>query len=132
MNLSLSALAAPAAIARPKIYLAVLLALGLSHLLNNTIKSLIPAVYPVLKNQFALDFVQIGRRPDSHHHSPAIKRRKFASGIATPNDVKPQSKGERGERLTSMMRIRNFRWVRHSTSWRLSPLRRHQSRLLGL
>src|ERR1700685_1104531 len=89
---------APAALVRPKVYLAVLLALGLSHLLNNTIQSLIPAVYPVLKNQFALDFVQIGRRPDSHHHSPAIKRRKFAWGIATPNDVKPQSKGERGER----------------------------------
>jgi MFS transporter, FSR family, fosmidomycin resistance protein len=52
--------AAPAAVARPKVYLAVLLALGLSHLLNDTIQSLIPAVYPILKNQLALDFVQIG------------------------------------------------------------------------
>jgi MFS transporter, FSR family, fosmidomycin resistance protein len=52
--------AAPAALARPKVYLAVLLALGLSHLLNDTIQSLIPAVYPILKNQFALNFVQIG------------------------------------------------------------------------
>jgi MFS transporter, FSR family, fosmidomycin resistance protein len=51
---------APAALVRPKVYLAVLLALGLSHLMNDTIQSLIPAVYPILKNQFALDFVQIG------------------------------------------------------------------------
>jgi MFS transporter, FSR family, fosmidomycin resistance protein len=52
--------AVPAAPARPKVYLAVLLGLGLSHLLNDTIQSLIPAVYPILKNQLALDFVQIG------------------------------------------------------------------------
>jgi FSR family fosmidomycin resistance protein-like MFS transporter len=52
--------AAPAAVARPRAYLAVLLALGLSHLLNDTIQSLIPAIYPILKNQLALDFVQIG------------------------------------------------------------------------
>jgi FSR family fosmidomycin resistance protein-like MFS transporter len=37
-----------------------LLALGLSHLCNDTIQSLIPAVYPILKSEFALDFVQIG------------------------------------------------------------------------
>src|ERR1700722_16487060 len=55
--------AAPAAVARPKVYLAVLLALGLSHLLNDTIQSLIPAIYPILKNQLALDFVQIGMFP---------------------------------------------------------------------
>jgi MFS transporter, FSR family, fosmidomycin resistance protein len=52
--------AGPAAPARPKVYLAILLALGVSHLLNDTIQSLIPAVYPILKNQFSLDFVQIG------------------------------------------------------------------------
>ena len=52
--------AAPTAGATPKVYLAVLLALGLSHLLNDTIQSLIPAIYPILKNQLALDFVQIG------------------------------------------------------------------------
>lgn len=52
--------ATPEAPSRPKVYLAVLFALGLSHLLNDTIQSLIPAVYPILKNQLALDFVQIG------------------------------------------------------------------------
>ncbi|KAA0685683.1 MFS transporter [Neorhizobium sp. P12A] len=45
---------------RPRVYLSVLAALGLSHLCNDTIQSLIPAVYPILKTEFALDFVQIG------------------------------------------------------------------------
>lgn len=47
-------------IARPKVYMAVLFALAVSHLLNDTIQSLIPAVYPILKAEFSLDFVQIG------------------------------------------------------------------------
>jgi MFS transporter, FSR family, fosmidomycin resistance protein len=51
---------APAAVTTPKVYLSVLLALGLSHLLNDTIQSLIPAIYPILKNQLALDFAQVG------------------------------------------------------------------------
>jgi MFS transporter, FSR family, fosmidomycin resistance protein len=52
--------ATSAAVATPKVYLSVLLALGLSHLLNDTIQSLIPAIYPILKSELALDFVQIG------------------------------------------------------------------------
>ena len=38
----------------------VLLALSLSHLLNDTIQSLIPAIYPVLKDSFQLTYAQIG------------------------------------------------------------------------
>ncbi|WP_297927968.1 MFS transporter [uncultured Coprobacter sp.] len=38
----------------------VLLALGLSHLLNDTLQSVITAVYPLLKESMALSFVQIG------------------------------------------------------------------------
>lgn len=38
----------------------VLLALGAAHLLNDTLQSLIPAIYPILRERFALDFVQIG------------------------------------------------------------------------
>jgi len=38
----------------------VLLALGLSHLLNDTLQSVIMAVYPLLKESMALSFVQIG------------------------------------------------------------------------
>lgn len=39
---------------------AVLAALSVSHLLNDTIQSLLPAVYPVLKDSYALNFTQIG------------------------------------------------------------------------
>ena len=44
--------ATPAAAATPRVYLAVLLALGLSHLMNDTIQSLIPAIYPILKSEW--------------------------------------------------------------------------------
>jgi FSR family fosmidomycin resistance protein-like MFS transporter len=39
---------------------AVLAAISFSHLLNDTIQSLIPAIYPILKSSFALSFGQIG------------------------------------------------------------------------
>jgi MFS transporter, FSR family, fosmidomycin resistance protein len=39
---------------------AVLAALSVSHLLNDTIQSLIAAVYPVLKDAYSLSFTQIG------------------------------------------------------------------------
>ena len=39
---------------------AVLVALSVSHLLHDTIQSLIAAVYPVLKESYALTFTQIG------------------------------------------------------------------------
>src|SRR5439155_19766872 len=40
--------------------LAILLAISFSHLLNDTIQSLIPAIYPLLKTSFHLTFVQVG------------------------------------------------------------------------
>lgn len=40
--------------------MAVLLILGVTHLLNDLIQSLIPAVYPIIKDAYALDFAQIG------------------------------------------------------------------------
>jgi FSR family fosmidomycin resistance protein-like MFS transporter len=39
---------------------AVLAAISLSHLLNDTIQSLLPAIYPFLKTVFALSFAQVG------------------------------------------------------------------------
>jgi FSR family fosmidomycin resistance protein-like MFS transporter len=39
---------------------AVLVALSCSHLLNDTIQSLIPAMYPILKEKYLLSFTQIG------------------------------------------------------------------------
>lgn len=41
-------------------HLSVLVVLGLTHLLNDMMQSLIPASYPILKDAYALDFVQIG------------------------------------------------------------------------
>jgi FSR family fosmidomycin resistance protein-like MFS transporter len=38
----------------------VLAALSVAHLLNDLIQSMIPAVYPLLKEAYRLDFVQIG------------------------------------------------------------------------
>ncbi len=40
--------------------LAVLMGLSLSHLLNDLVQSLLPAIYPLLKQSFHLDFGQIG------------------------------------------------------------------------
>lgn len=45
---------------RSKTYLSVLVVLGSTHLLNDLMQSLIPASYPILKETYALDFVQIG------------------------------------------------------------------------
>ena len=38
----------------------ILAAISVSHLLNDTIQSLIPAIYPILKSTFQLSFAQIG------------------------------------------------------------------------
>ena len=40
--------------------MAVLLAISLSHLLNDMLQSLVPAIYPILKARFSLSFGQIG------------------------------------------------------------------------
>ena len=40
--------------------LPVLIALSTAHLLNDTLQSLIPAIYPLIKTAYALDFAQIG------------------------------------------------------------------------
>ena len=39
---------------------AVLVALSVSHLINDTVQSLVPSIYPLLKTSFHLDFGQIG------------------------------------------------------------------------
>src|SRR5712692_4016594 len=38
----------------------VLLAISFCHLLNDTVQSLLPAIYPLLRNTFHLDFSQVG------------------------------------------------------------------------
>ena len=38
----------------------ILLIISISHLLNDMIQSVIPAVYPILKEKFGFTFTQIG------------------------------------------------------------------------
>jgi FSR family fosmidomycin resistance protein-like MFS transporter len=45
---------------RPATAFAILGAISFSHLLNDTIQSLIPAIYPLLKAAFDLSFAQVG------------------------------------------------------------------------
>jgi FSR family fosmidomycin resistance protein-like MFS transporter len=40
--------------------LPVLITLSLCHLLNDLLQALLPAIYPMLKNDFGLSFAQIG------------------------------------------------------------------------
>jgi len=40
--------------------MSVLVALAVTHLLNDTIQSLIPAIYPIIKEAYRLDYVQVG------------------------------------------------------------------------
>ncbi len=40
--------------------MAILLAVSFSHLLNDTIQAVLPAIYPMLKDSFALTFGQVG------------------------------------------------------------------------
>jgi FSR family fosmidomycin resistance protein-like MFS transporter len=40
--------------------MSVLVALSVTHFLNDTIQSLIPAIYPIIKESYHLDYVQIG------------------------------------------------------------------------
>lgn len=58
----LSSAAQPASLgaAQDKTTFRVLVAISFCHLLNDMIQSLIPAMYPILKNTFALDFGQVG------------------------------------------------------------------------
>lgn len=46
--------------AQEKTLFAILFAISFCHLLNDTMQSLIPAIYPILKSSFHLDFGQIG------------------------------------------------------------------------
>jgi FSR family fosmidomycin resistance protein-like MFS transporter len=51
----------PAEVAsQPTTIYAVLIAASVSHFLNDTMQSLLPALYPLLKQTFALNFAQVG------------------------------------------------------------------------
>ena len=48
------------AVAKDATVVPILAAISFSHLLNDLIQSLIPALYPILKSTFSLDFAQVG------------------------------------------------------------------------
>lgn len=50
----------PAPLRLEKTVFPILAAISIGHLLNDTVQSLIPAIYPILKSSFHLDFSQIG------------------------------------------------------------------------
>ncbi len=54
----LGPVAAPSA--RDGVVFAILLAISFSHLLNDMIQSMLPAIYPLLRRNFSLNFAQIG------------------------------------------------------------------------
>ena len=52
--------AAPVRPAAESVAVPILAAISISHMLNDVIQSLLPAIYPILKSNFHLDFGQIG------------------------------------------------------------------------
>jgi FSR family fosmidomycin resistance protein-like MFS transporter len=60
MNTTAAAVKAKPNARVPSSAMAVLFALSFSHLLNDSIQALIPAIYPLLKTSFGLSFTQIG------------------------------------------------------------------------
>src|ERR1700722_900161 len=44
----------------PKVVYKVLVAISICHLLNDMLSSLLPAIYPLLKTSFNLNFAQVG------------------------------------------------------------------------
>jgi FSR family fosmidomycin resistance protein-like MFS transporter len=52
--------AAPRAASAPETALPILFAISGAHLLNDTIQSLLPALYPILKEELAITFTQVG------------------------------------------------------------------------
>ena len=43
-----------------KTFFGILLALSASHMINDTLQSLLPSIYPILKNSFRLTYTQVG------------------------------------------------------------------------
>ena len=72
---------------RSKIYFSVLVILGSTHLLNDLMQSLIPASYPILKESYGLDFVQIGLITLTFQIAGALLQ--TIIGMATINHIKP-------------------------------------------
>ncbi|WP_276348456.1 MFS transporter [Daejeonella sp. JGW-45] len=64
----------------------ILFAISFSHLLNDTIQSLIPAIYPIVKDSFSLTFAQIGLITLTFQMSASL----FQPFVGLYTDRKPQ------------------------------------------
>ncbi|MBX2932402.1 MAG: MFS transporter [Chitinophagaceae bacterium] len=64
----------------------ILFSISFSHMLNDTIQSLIPSIYPLLKNSFALNFAQIGLIQLTFQMTASI----LQPLVGTYTDKKPQ------------------------------------------
>jgi FSR family fosmidomycin resistance protein-like MFS transporter len=64
----------------------ILFALSFSHLLNDTIQSLIPAIYPVIKSNYHLNFTQIGLTTLTFQLTASL----FQPFVGSYTDRKPQ------------------------------------------
>lgn len=60
MDTKSPAFTAPVRASVERVTIPILVAISVSHLLNDLIQSLLPAIYPILKANFHLDFGQIG------------------------------------------------------------------------
>ena len=86
---SSTASATPATSLTATTALPVLLALSFSHFLNDLLQSLLPALYPMLKSQFALNFSQIGLLTLTFQLTASILQP--VVGIVTDRKARPYS-----------------------------------------
>ena len=61
----------------------VLAGISFSHFLNDTMQSLIASVYPILKDNYALDFAQIGMITLASQFTASIRCRRSSRTCAT-------------------------------------------------
>ncbi|HUW40085.1 MAG TPA: MFS transporter [Rectinemataceae bacterium] len=64
----------------------ILVAISVSHLLNDTLQSLIPAIYPLIKDSFHLNFAQIGLITFTNQLTASL----FQPVVGSITDRKPQ------------------------------------------
>ncbi|MGF9761438.1 MFS transporter [Microvirga sp. 0TCS3.31] len=78
--------AAPLQISAEKVAVPILAAISVSHMLNDLIQSLLPAIYPILKDNYRLDFGQIGLLTLTFQMSASL----LQPLVGTFTDRKPQ------------------------------------------
>ena len=76
----------PATVTSPSTALPVLVALSLAHLLNDMMQSLVPAIYPIIKEVHGLSFSQIGLITFTFQVTASL----FQPAVGFYTDKKPQ------------------------------------------